>query len=302
MNKTATTTTAAAADIRKKYTKRSTAREILQRLAKNKGAIAGALFLLILAGLALFANVIYDYEVDVIGQNLKERFIHPCWEHPFGTDHLGRDLLARMIYGARSSLPVGFIAVMVSLMLGMILGACAGFFGGKVEDIIMRCMDVLAAVPNILLAIVLVAALGTSTFSLCVALGVASTPSFARITRAAVLSVGNQEFVESARAIGCTNFEIITQHIIPNCLSPILVQASLRIGSAIISASGLSYLGLGVPPPMPEWGSLLSGGRSYMRDHSYLTMIPGLVIMFTVIAFNQVGDGLRDAMDPKLKK
>lgn len=300
MNKTATTV--AAGEIRKKYRKRSQGKEIMMRLVKNKGAIIGFVFLLILAGLALFANVIYDYEVDVIGQNMKERFIHPCWEHPFGTDHLGRDLLARIIYGARSSLPVGFIAVAVSLCFGMILGACAGFFGGKVEDIIMRCMDILAAVPNILMAIVLVAAMGTSTFSLCFALGVASTPSFARITRAAVLSVGSQEFVESARAIGCTSGEIILEHIIPNCLSPILVQASLRIGGAIISASGLSYLGLGVPPPVPEWGSLLSGGRSYMRDHSYLTMIPGLVIMFTVIAFNQLGDGLRDAMDPKLKK
>lgn len=274
----------------------------MQRLIRNKGAIAGATFLLILALLAIFSDVIYDYKVDVIGQNLKERFVHPCWEHPFGTDHLGRDLLARIIYGARASLPVGFIAVMVSLCFGMILGACAGFFGGRVDDIIMRAMDIFHAVPNILLAIVLVAAMGTSTFSLCLALGIASTPAFARITRAAVLSVGNQEFVESARAIGCTNAEIIAQHIIPNCLSPILVQASLRVGSAIISASGLSYLGLGVPAPMPEWGSLLSGGRNYMRDHSYLTMIPGLVIMFTVIAFNQLGDGLRDAMDPKLKR
>jgi peptide/nickel transport system permease protein len=296
------TTTNNTDSVRKKYKKRSPIGEVFYRLKRNKGAILGATVILVLMLLAIFADVIYDYDTDIVGQNPKERFIHPCWEHPFGTDNLGRDQLARIIYGTRASLPVGFVAVLVALALGMVTGAFAGFFGGKVENVIMRVMDVFSAVPNTLLAIALVAVMGTSTFSLMVALGVASMPGFARITRAAVLSVRNQEYVESARAIGCTSPEIIFQHIIPNCLSPIIVQCTLRMGSAIISASSLSYLGLGVPAPMPEWGSLLSAGRNYIRDHSYLTMFPGLAIMITVIAFNLLGDGLRDSMDPKLKK
>ena len=286
----------------KKRKRRGPAAEVLHRLSKNKGAMLGAAFILVLVVLALLGDVIYDYETDIIGQDISKRFIKPCWEHPFGTDNLGRDLLSRVIYGARSSLPVGFIAVIVSLILGMITGAVAGFYGGWVDNAIMRFMDIFAAVPNILMAIALVAVMGTSTFSLTIALGVSAVPGFARITRAAVLSVRNQEFVESARAIGCTNAEIIFQHIIPNCLSPIIVQVTLQVGKAIISASSLSYIGLGVPAPMPEWGSLLSAGRNYIRDYSYLTLFPGLAIMCTVIAFNMLGDGLRDAMDPKLKK
>ena len=284
-----------------KYKKRSPATEIFQRLSKNPGAIVGGVIVLIMIALALLGDVIYDYEADIVAQNMAERFIRPCWEHPFGTDNFGRDMLARIIYGARTSLPVGFVAVMVALVIGMILGAFAGYFGGVVENIIMRFMDIFAAVPFILMSIALVSVMGASTFSLMVAVGVASVPNFTRITRAAVLTVRNQEFVESARSIGCTNTEIIFQHIIPNCLSPIIVQVSLTIGGAIIDAAALSFLGLGVQPPTPEWGTLLSAGRNYIRDYSYLTLFPGLVIMITVIAFNMLGDGLRDAMDPKLK-
>lgn len=284
-----------------KYKKRSPATEIFQRLSKNPGAIVGGVIVLIMITLALLGDVIYDYEADIVAQNMAERFIRPCWEHPFGTDNFGRDMLARIIYGARTSLPVGFVAVMVALVIGMILGAFAGYFGGVVENIIMRFMDIFAAVPFILMSIALVSVMGASTFSLMVAVGVASVPNFTRITRAAVLTVRNQEFVESARSIGCTNTEIIFQHIIPNCLSPIIVQVSLTIGGAIIDAAALSFLGLGVQPPTPEWGTLLSAGRNYIRDYSYLTLFPGLVIMITVIAFNMLGDGLRDAMDPKLK-
>ena len=284
-----------------KYKRRSPAKEIFQRLAKNPGAIVGGVIVLIMVTLALLGNVIYDYEADIVAQNMAERFVRPCWEHPFGTDNFGRDMLARIIYGARTSLPVGFVAVLVALVIGMFLGAFAGYFGGVVENISMRFMDIFAAVPFILMSIALVSVMGASTFSLMIAVGVASVPNFTRITRAAVLTVRNQEFVESARSIGCTNTEIIFQHIIPNCLSPIIVQVSLTIGGAIIDAAGLSFLGLGVQPPTPEWGTLLSAGRNYIRDYSYLTLFPGLVIMITVIAFNMLGDGLRDAMDPKLK-
>ena len=288
--------------VQKKYKKRSPAAEIWFRLRKNKGAILGAIIILILILLALLGDVLYDYDTDIVAQNMQERFIPPCWEHPFGTDNLGRDLLARVIYGTRSSLPVGFVAVMVSLAFGMIFGAFAGYFGGVVENVIMRVMDIFSTVPDVLMAIALIAVMGTSTMSLMIAVGITSVPIFARITRASVLSVRNQEFVESARAIGDTNVEIIFQHVIPNCMSPIIVQTTLRMGSAIISASALSYLGLGVPAPMPEWGALLSAGRNFMRDSSYMTLFPGLAIMITVIAFNLLGDGLRDAMDPKLKK
>lgn len=286
----------------KKYKKRTPMGEVWHRLKKNKGAMIGGAFVLLLVLLAIFADVIYDYDTDIVMQNLQERFIRPCLEHPFGTDQLGRDVFARVVYATRSSLPVGFVAVMVALALGLPLGAVAGFFGGKIDDVIMRVMDIFAAVPGILMAIAMVAVLGTGLSSLMISIGVTAVPAFARITRAAVLSVRNQEFVEAARAIGCNNLDIIFKHVIPNCLSPIVVQVSLRIGNSIITASSMSYLGLGVIPPMPEWGNLLSAGRTYIKDHSYLTMFPGLAIMLTVIAFNLLGDGLRDAMDPKLKK
>lgn len=286
----------------KKYKKRTPMGEVWHRLKKNKGAMIGGAFVLLLVLLAIFADVIYDYDTDIVMQNLQERFIRPCLEHPFGTDNLGRDVFARVVYATRSSLPVGFVAVMVALALGLPLGAVAGFFGGKIDDVIMRVMDIFAAVPGILMAIAMVAVLGTGLSSLMISIGVTAVPAFARITRAAVLSVRNQEFVEAARAIGCNNLDIIFKHVIPNCLSPIVVQVSLRIGNSIITASSMSYLGLGVIPPMPEWGNLLSAGRTYIKDHSYLTMFPGLAIMLTVIAFNLLGDGLRDAMDPKLKK
>ena len=288
--------------VQKKYKKRSPSAEVWHRLWKNKGAIVGALIILVLILIAVFGDVLYDYETDIIGQHVRDRFIKPCWAHPFGTDNLGRDLFARVLYGTRASLPIGFIAVMVAVLIGLPLGSAAGFFGGIVENVIMRITDIFASIPSILMAIALVAAMGTSTMSLMIAVGVTSIPTFTRITRAAVLTVRNQEDVESARAIGCTSLEIIFKHIIPNCLSPIVVQISLRMGSAIISASSLSYLGLGVQPPMPEWGSLLSAGRDFIRDHANLTAFPGLAIMITVIAFNLLGDGLRDAMDPKLKK
>jgi len=286
----------------KKYKKRSPLQDVWMRLRKNKAAMLGAVFILVLIFLMLFADVIYNYEEDVIKQNIPERLLAPCWEHPFGTDEYGRDLLVRMIYGTRASLPVGFVAVLIGLFVGVVFGSAAGFFGGKVDNVLMRIMDIFGALPSVLLAIAIVAVMGEGVLSLMLAVGIASVPAFSRIVRAAVLSVRNQEFVESARAIGKNSWEIIFEHILPNCLSPIIVQVSLKIGSAIILASGLSYLGLGVQAPTPEWGALLSAGRNYMRDHSNLTLFPGLVIMVTVIAFNMVGDGLRDAMDPKLKR
>lgn len=286
----------------KQKKRRTQTGEILHRFSKNVGAMTGLAIILTLTILALLGNVIYDYETDIIGQNYDQRFVRPCWQHPFGTDNLGRDLFARVIYGARASLPVGFLAVLISLFLGLLFGAVSGFYGGAVDNIIMRFMDIFNTIPTILMAIVMVAVMGTSTTSLIIAVGITSVPKFARISRAAVMTIRGEEFVESARAIGLSTPEIIFEHVVPNCLSPIIVQTTLQMGKAIITASSMSYLNLGVPAPMPEWGSLLSAGRNFIRDYGYLTVFPGLVIMITVIAFNMVGDGLRDAMDPKLKK
>ena len=289
--------------VSQQYRKRSRAGEIWHRLKKNKGAMVGLAIIVILALVAIFADVLVDYEKDVIGMTLKDRLQHPSKAHIMGTDDLGRDIFARLIYGSRFSLSVGVVAVAIAVVAGVILGAFAGYYsGGIVEDIIMRFTDIFAAVPNMLMAIVIVSALGANTINLMISVGVTSIPQFVRTTRAAVLTVTGQEYIESARAIGESETKIIFKHILPNCLSPIIVRVTLRVSSAIISASSLSFLGLGVPAPNPEWGSMLSTGRGYLRGYSYMTLFPGLAIMITVLAFNMVGDGLRDAMDPKLKK
>ncbi len=204
--------------------------------------------------------------------------------------------------GSRYSLAIGFVAVFVSLAIGVPLGALAGYYSKLTETVIMRVTDIFSAVPAILMAVVVVSVLGSSTINLMIAVGVSSIPGFVRTTRAAVLTVRNQEYVEAARALGKSDLYIIFFHVLPNCLSPIIVQTTLRVASAIVSASSLSFLGLGIKPPAPEWGALLTAGKDFIRGYSYLTLFPGLAIMITVLAFNLVGDGLRDAMDPKLKR
>lgn len=289
--------------VSRQYMKRSRAGEVWHRLKKNKGAMVGLAIIVILALTAILADVLFDYDTDVIGMVLKDRLQHPSKQHIMGTDDLGRDIFARLVYGSRFSLAVGVVAVAIAVVIGVVMGAFAGYYaGGIVEDLIMRFTDIFAAVPNMLMAIVIVAAMGANTFNLMFAVGVTSIPQFVRTTRAAVLTVTGQEYIESARAIGESETKIIFKHILPNCLSPIIVRITLRVSSAIISASSLSFLGLGVPAPAPEWGSMLSTGRSYLRGYSYMTLFPGLAIMITVLAFNMVGDGLRDALDPKLKK
>ena len=269
---------------------------------RNKGAMVGSAIVLIIVFVALFADVFLDYDTQVVGQNVAERLQWPSARHWFGTDELGRDIFFRVLYGTRFSCSVGLVAVTIGLVIGVTLGAIAGFYGGTLEEVIMRSTDILGAVPNMLMAIVIVSVLGQSIWNLMLAVGITSVPQFVRITRAAVLTVRNQEYVEASKAIGLSNRRIIFKHILPNCLSPIIVQATLRVASAIISASSLSFLGLGVPAPSPEWGALLSGGRKYIRDYSYMTLFPGLAIMITVLALNMMGDGLRDSLDPKLKK
>ncbi len=288
--------------VSKKYVKRSPMAEIWRQVRKNKGAIVGLVILGLLVFMALTADLFYDYETEIIQQNISMRLQGPSWDHWMGTDDLGRDVMGRLIYGSRFSLSVGVVAVMVALLLGVTLGAIAGYFGGLLDNIIMRFTDIFSSIPSILLAIAIVAALGQSTINLMIAIGVTSTPAFVRVARAAVLMVKNQEYIESAKAIGVRSYKIILVHVLPNSLSPIIVQATLRVASAIISAAGLSFLGLGVPAPEPEWGGMLAAGRGFIRDSNYLTLFPGMAIMITVLALNLFGDAVRDAMDPRLKK
>lgn len=282
--------------------KRSQWREVWRMLKKNKMALVGLGILVILVLLALFADVIADYDTVVIKQNLANRLKGPSAEHWLGTDEFGRDIFARLVYGARVSLKVGIIAVGISIILGGILGALAGFYGGRIDNIIMRIMDVFLAVPSILLAIAIVSALGPSIINLMVAISISSVPRYARIVRASVLSIRDQEFVEAARAIGANNARIIFRHIIPNSLAPVIVQGTLGVASAILSTAGLSFIGLGIQPPAPEWGSMLSGGRQYLRYAWWVTTFPGVAIMITILSLNLLGDGLRDALDPRLKQ
>lgn len=282
--------------------KRSQTKEIWRRLKKNKMAILGLIILIILLLLAIFADVIADYETVVIKQNLAERLQGPSSKHLLGTDEFGRDILARMIHGARVSIKVGIFAVGISIIIGGFLGAISGFYGGLIDNIIMRIMDIFLAVPSILLAIAIVSALGPSILNLMIAISVSSVPSYARIVRASVLSIRDQEFIEAAKAIGASNTRIILKHIIPNSLAPVIVQGTLGVASAILSIAGLSFIGLGIQPPDPEWGSMLSGGRQYLRYAWWVTTFPGVAIMITILSLNLLGDGLRDALDPRLKQ
>ena len=284
-----------------KQRKRSQMKEIWRRMRRNKLAMAGLAIVVVLILVAIFADQIADYDTQVIRQDVMNRYQGPSAEHWGGTDELGRDIFARLVHGARISLLVGVAAVCVALATGGVLGAIAGYFGGAIDNIIMRIMDVFLSIPILLLAIMIVSALGSSMINLMLAIGLASMPTFARVVRASVLSVKDQEFVEAARAIGAPNAHIIIRHIVPNSLSPIIVQATLRVATAILSTASLSFIGLGIKPPSPEWGAMLSTGRDFLRDAPHLTAFPGIAIMFAVFAMNLMGDGLRDALDPKLK-
>lgn len=276
--------------------------EVSRQFCRNKGAMAGLIITILLILIAIFADVIWDYKADVIDVNIMERLQGPSLQHLFGTDQYGRDMLARVGYGTRYSLVIGFSSVIAALVVGLPIGAAAGYLGGKFDTIFMRVIDAITIIPSILLTVILVSVLGTSLVNLILALSISSIPILARITRASILTVRNNEYVESAKAIGGSNLYIIMTQVLPNCFSPILVQATLRMGTTIISASGLSYIGLGVPVPTPEWGALLNASKDFILDKPYLCFFPGLAIMITVMAINLVGDGLRDALDPKLKQ
>lgn len=272
----------------------------LVRLRRNKLALLGIVVLCMLVFTAIFAEQIAPY--DYAAQDLMESFEPPSRAHWFGTDEFGRDILSRVIYGGRISLQVGIVAVALALFAGGAMGAAAGYYGGKIDEAIMRVMDVLISVPRILLSIAIAAVLGPGMLNLMIAIAVASTPSFARIIRGAVLSIIGNEYIEAARCMGATDTWIIVRHILPNCSGSVIVQTTLNVATAILAASSLSFLGLGIQPPYPEWGAMLSAARGYLRDDAYMTIFPGLAIMVTIMSLNFLGDGLRDAFDPKQKR
>lgn len=274
--------------------------EIWRRLKVNKGAVAGLAIILLLTAMAVFAPYLAPYNPDKF--NVGPRLSAPSMKNLLGTDSFGRDQLSRIIYGARISLYVGFIAVGIGAICGGFIGALVGYYGGRIDNILMRLMDVLLAVPQIILAIAIVGALGANLVNLMIAVGVSQIPRYARIVRASALSVRGQEFIEAARAIGASDLRIILENILPNCMAPIIVQSTLGVASAILSAAALSFLGLGIQPPTAEWGSMLSLGRQYMRNAPHLTFFPGLIIAVVVMSLNIFGDGLRDALDPKLRQ
>ena len=274
--------------------------EVMFRLSKSPLAMFGLAIIAVLVFCAIFAEVIAPY--SPIQQDLIHRFETPTAAHWLGTDEFGRDILSRLIYGARVSLQVGFIAVGIALITGGMLGAISGYYSGWLDNGIMRVMDVLLSIPQTLLAIAIVAALGPSLMNLMIAVGISAVPTYARIVRGSVLSIRSMEFIEAARAVGSSDLRIILKHILPNSMAPIIVQSTLGVASAILNAAGLSFIGLGIQPPNPEWGAMLSGGRQYIRDFPHMTLYPGLAIMLTILALNFLGDGLRDALDPKLKR
>lgn len=286
---------------------RSLWQEAWRRFRKNKTAMAGLIFLCLLIVVAITTtaiDVITDnafYNSHVIKQDLLGRLKGPSAKHILGQDEFGRDVLLRMLWGTRYSLFMGALSIIFALIVGGILGAFSGFYGKKVDAIIMRAMDILLAIPSMLLATAIVAALGTSLVNVLIAIGIAYIPTFARTVRASVLTVKDRDFIEAARAIGCSDGEIIFKYIVLNALAPIIVQATLGLAGAILSIAGLSFLGLGIQPPTPEWGAMLSNARVYIRDAWHVTVIPGLGIMLTILSLNLMGDGLRDALDPKMK-
>jgi len=271
----------------------------LGRLKRNHLAMVGLVIILVMIILALLAPYISPYPYEAA--NFKNRYGTPSAEHWFGTDELGRDIFSRLLYGSRYSLRIGLISVAISAIGGIFFGALAGYFGGAVDNIIMRLLDVLQAMPGIVLAIAISAALGPGLTNSVIALSISSIPGYARMTRASILNVRKMEYLEAATSINCSNARIIWKHVLPNALSPLIVQATMGIAGAIMGAAMLSFIGLGVQPPTPEWGAMLSAGRSYLRDYPHLCIFPGVMIMMAVLSLNMLGDGLRDALDPKLK-
>ncbi|GGH33669.1 nickel transporter permease [Paenibacillus segetis] len=274
-------------------------RDAWKAYRKNKIAMIGLIMIVLFIVIAILAPLIAPY--DYKAQELSSRLKPPSWAHLFGTDDLGRDLLSRVLYGARISLWVGAFSVLGSIIMGTLLGILAGYYGRWIDMIISRVFDILLAFPSILLAIAIVAILGPSLQNALYAIAIINIPTYGRLVRARVLSLKSEEFITAARAIGMKNSGILIRHILPNSLTPIIVQGTLGIATAIIEAAALGFLGLGAQPPAPEWGKMLSDSRQFIQTAPWTVIFPGVSIMLTVLAFNLMGDGLRDAMDPRMK-
>jgi len=273
---------------------------VAKRLSQNSSAVIGLAVAVILVAMAIFAPLIAPYPYDKL--DLLNSKAAPSVQHIFGTDELGRDIFSRIVWGSRYSLSIGFLAVLFSSGVGMLLGAFAGYFGGLVDDIIMRLIDIIQSVPHILLAIAISVALGPGFFNTLLALGFGMITMATRLTRAAVLGVRHEEYLEAATSINANTARIIFRHVLPNSFSALLVSATMSIGGVIMAAAMLSFIGLGVQPPTPEWGAMIAGGRTLIRSCPWMVTFPGIFIMLAVLSLNMLGDGLRDALDPRLKK
>lgn len=289
-------------EINKEYAKESLWTEVWYRLKRNKLAVIGLTMLSIIIILTILSGFIFDYETQIINQDIPNKLQAPSAQHWFGTDSFGRDIFARVLYGGRVSLTIAFIVTLFSIFSGCTLGAIAGYYGGtRIDDFIMRSLDVLGSIPPFLMAVAVVSSLGPGVKNLIIAMCITSLGRLSRIVRSSVMAVKEREFIEAARAYGSSDKRIILKYVIPNVLAPIIVQVTMGLGGTILSVAGLSFLGLGVMPPKPEWGEILSEGKKYIRYSPYLVLFPGLAIMLTVVSLNFIGDGLRDALDPKLK-
>ncbi len=272
---------------------------VWRRFKRHKLAMAGLYFLILMYLVAVFAPYIATQSYREVDPPNRLKGISR--EHLMGTDHLGRDIFSRVVWGSRISLSVGFVAAGVSVLLGTAIGAISGYFGGGIDDILMRFTEMVMSFPTFFLLITIVSVMERSIFNIMLVIGLTSWPGLARMVRGQFFSLREQEFVTAARALGASNKRIIFRHILPNAIAPIIVSATLKIGGAILAESGLSFLGLGVPEPFPSWGSILNTGRTNLRQAPWITGFPGVFIFLTVLAFNYVGDGLRDALDPRLK-
>ncbi|MEK4627130.1 MAG: nickel transporter permease [Solibacillus sp.] len=275
-------------------------RTFMKRLMKNKAAVVGGVIILLVILIGIFGPFILKTDPNAV--NVLNKLQAPSKDHWFGTDNFGRDIFTRIIYGTKLTLTVGFLSVLIGGVIGVVLGIVSGYYGGMIDTITMRIMDILLAFPGILLALAIVSVLGGSLINVIIAVGIFSVPAFARIVRGSTLQVKKLEYIDAVRALGASDLRIIFKHILPNILSPIIVQATMRIATAILTASGLAYLGLGAQPPAAEWGAMLSDGRAYMHNAGHMVIFPGVMIVIVVLAFNIFGDGLRDALDPKMKQ
>lgn len=273
--------------------------DVLHRLSKNKLAMLGLVIIVFLVVVAVAAPWIAPY--DYVTQDYNAIYVKFSPEHLLGTDRLGRDILSRLIYGSRQSLRIGVLSVALAATLGTLIGSIAGFYGGWIDNVFMRFLDIYQSIPSMLMSIAMASSLGPGINNAILAIGISTIPAFARIIRASILTVRENEYIEAAVAINASDARIILKHVLPNAIAPLIVQITMNIGGAILTAATLSFIGLGTQPPEPEWGAMLTEGHNYMRDYGYLVIYPGICIMASVLSFNLLGDGLRDALDPRLR-